>query len=159
MDHPSRFTIRRIGCLIAASALLLVPAILGMSNAGAAAVTCGASVDPYSQSASALQECGISTFPLRSEVHAQDGSTTYTYNVEGDTTTYTVPPASFDFSTATPAQLAEYNVPPSANLKNLTIVTPPAFLAALPQVSAATSPNWSGWATQTNTNAFYTSGG
>ena len=135
---PARrfLTIRRAGYLFVGSALLLVPAISGTSQASAAAVACGASVDPYTQSASALRECGIPTFPLLSEVHSQDGSTTYTYNVEGDVTTYTIPPANFDFSTATPAQIAEYNVPPSANLKNLTIVPPPAFLVALPEVSA-----------------------
>jgi hypothetical protein len=130
-----------VGAVLLVVALAVVAIVMATGAAGgsvqhpAAAVACGASVDPYAQSASALQKCGIPTFPLLSEVHSQDGSTTYTYNVEGDITTYTIPPANFDFSTATPAQIAEYNVPPSANLKNLTIVTPPAFLVALPAVS------------------------
>jgi ABC-type Na+ efflux pump permease subunit len=130
-----------VGAVLLVVVLAVVAIVMATGAAGgsvehqAAAVACGASVDPYTQSASALQACGIPTFPLLSEVHSQDGSTTYTYNVEGDVTTYTIPPSNFDFNTATPAQIAEYNVPPTANLKNLTIVPPPAFLVAPPKVS------------------------
>jgi hypothetical protein len=116
-------------------ALLLVPALTAIGHAGATG-SCGG--DPYRHSAAELHACGIQTYPLLSTVQNADGSTTYTYNVEGDVTTYRLPPAGFDFTKATQAQLDEYNIPPGTNLSNLKFVTPPPFFT-----NSTMSDSWS----------------
>ena len=110
------------------AAVLVSVALLGARAATASSSTCFG--DPYSYTQQQLHACGVRTFPLLSKIENADGSTTYTYNVEGDATTYRIPPPNFDFTTATPAQLNEYNIPPGTQLSNLHIVTPPPFLAA-----------------------------
>lgn len=145
------------GVLITIGALaLMIPLTSGSGPAAADASICGTSFNPYAQDAATLQSCGIPTYPLMSKVTAGDGSTTYTYNVEGDQTTYTVPPAGFNFATATAAQLAEYGVPPTAQLSNLSIVPPPSSLVSIPAVRAGDSPNWAGWSTSSTSNTFNT---
>lgn len=108
---------------------IAVASLAGAAGLAAAGATGSCGGDPYRHSAAELHACGIQTYPLLSTVQNADGSTTYTYNVEGDVTTYRLPPAGFDFTKATQAQLDEYNIPPDANLSNLKFVTPPPFLA------------------------------
>jgi hypothetical protein len=162
MTHPPghRFALPRAALLAAGSLALIIPFAHGTSFAAAATSTasiCGTSFDPYKQDAATLKSCGIPTYPVISMVTAADGSTTYSYDVEGDLSTYTVPPSGFDFASATPAQLAEYGVPAGAQLSNLSIVPAPPFLVSIPGTSGATSGFWSGWSTSADSNLFNTS--
>ena len=135
--------------------------------AAAAGPSCGSSFDPYSVDASTLSACGIQSYPLLSDTTMADGSHVYSYDVQGDTTTYTVPPAGFDMASASPAQLAEYGVPPAppvgtsaygvweASLQKMHILTPPSFLVSIPVSADGNSANWAGWEGMSSSSTTY----
>lgn len=106
---------------------------------------------------SQLTTCGIGVFDRQSLTTRPDGSTEYDYNVQGVAMKYVLPPSGFDPATASPAQLAEYGVPPepadptlrqewNAMIHHLTFVTPPAYLVSLPAKAGETDLNTSNWA-------------
>jgi len=133
----------------------------------AAQPSCGSSFDPYSSDPSTLSACGIISYPLQSVATLADGSHVYTYTVEGDTTTYTVPPAGFDMASASPAQLAEYGVPPApptgtsaysvweASIQKMHILTPPSALVSVPVRADGDSNIWAGWEGMSNSSTTY----
>jgi hypothetical protein len=121
---------------------------------------CVAEFDPYKQSMAFLQECGVATYPRASTSRRPDGGTAYSYDVNGSTVTYLVPPPSYDPERATSQQLAEYGAPPrpasghgravwDAQQSKRYWVVPPPFLAASRVTGQtdwdATISNWAGY--------------
>lgn len=158
--------------VVALLAAIFVPII--SSGASTAGSTCQQPIDPYSLSSSAVAECGFTVSPLESATTTANGSTTYVYGAEGAVETFVVPPQSFDASTATAAQLAEYNIPaqpPSTQpsklalwnemVNNLHFATPPTRLISVPVAAstATTSANWSGYIDTAATNAYASADG
>ncbi len=142
------------------------PATTAPPAAAATAPTiCSTSFDAYSVSSSVLSECGVQTYPLQATSALPGGGVLYTYNVAGTTVTVAKPPTGFSAMTATAAQLSEYNLParPSdltqlslwdTTVGNAKPVSPPPFIAVLPNVKFANSLNWGGYVTTSNVN-FY----
>ncbi len=115
---------------------------------------CDASYDPYQASTFVLDVCGDKVFPLLSSQVGPDGSTTYTYQVYGDTVTAVEPAANFDPVTATAEELKELALParPSesdrdeyqswlSTVGKAKFLTPPAELISVPGVSTGAAAN------------------
>jgi len=140
--------------------LASAPASAGVSSALIATPpgNCHSSFDPYRYTRAALAACGIRTF-ARTAVRAMPGGgTSYDYSMDGGTVRTYVPPAAFDPSTATAAQLNEYGFPPRptdpgalrrwrTEMSNWKGTAPPApFLAETGvHMDSMQSPTWSGY--------------
>jgi hypothetical protein len=104
----------------------------GIASSAAAPLDCSSSFNPYSFTPAQLSSCGITTFPQASTNGLAAGGSTVNYTVNGDLVQILIPPAGFDPSTASAAQLDQYGFPP-----------PPKDPDALAQWQAMMS-NWAG---------------
>jgi hypothetical protein len=165
-SYPLKRGLRPLLATVAICAAALCAAPL------ASAATCPVSgSDPYAYTPTELHGCGIATFPRASLAQRADGSSTSVYHVGGLTYTYTTPPPGFQALTASASDLARYHIAVSrptgvstaqwrGALARLHVVTPPAFLAELTNVTSGgdsqgsasggaagdyNTTNWSGW--------------
>src|SRR4051794_25896294 len=93
-----------------AAAIVGILGLIGAAPASAEPAVCKTSFDPYKATVAQQEACGFKRFPRQSTQHNSDGSTTYTYLLEGEDVIYRVPPTGFNFLTATPEQLKEYGI-------------------------------------------------
>jgi hypothetical protein len=100
--------------LASAGAAAVIPLLSAAASPAATSISdCGSSFDPYQYTPSALAACGYATFPQVAVNAMAGGGSSYDYQLDdGGTVRFYVPPASFDPSTATDAQLDEYGFPP-----------------------------------------------
>jgi|GEM_PF-4693066 len=113
MDRSAASSRLRWGfvALVASGALLSVqPARADAASTGPA--PCGTAYDPYAYTAAALQQCGVTTYPLASSTALPGGGVSYNYDVPTGVVHFKVPPAGFDPLTATSSQLQEYDYAP-----------------------------------------------
>jgi hypothetical protein len=100
------------GSLFLAAALLvggLVAITSGLlATPAAAVVSCPSGQDPYTFSSAQMTACGDTVYPLVSVTTLPDGGKDYRYSNGSGTL---IPPSSFNPSTASDAQLTEYNLP------------------------------------------------
>ena len=149
--------------------LLALLGVIGARHAdpALAAPDCNAHTDPYSESVTDRQACGLRSFARenveRVTTGLARGSTAYNYMVDGLPMSYFVPPASFDPATASADALRALGIPtepPASNpdgqalwlamVHNMKFVAPPTTIVSVPGVTVpgptanATSSNWSG---------------
>jgi hypothetical protein len=148
--------------------LVLLPLPLVAETAGAQ-VVCNQMVtaNVYAAGADVLSQCGFTRYPLQSVSTNADGMRVYTYLVNGDEVTHTVPPTGFDFATATARQLAELHVQlPSRpsdpagqtawtnRMQHLTVAASPPFLASNGVRAGITTRPWSGYMNTSTYNQY-----
>jgi len=172
-QHPLRRNFRaRLALATFAStlAITLTFSAPGQAASPSAGPPCNSSFNPYSYQAAALVNCGMHVYPLMRTMAGAGGIQQYQYDVAGNLTVVSIPPAGFNFATATSAQLASYGIPaePSPNsparalwvkmINNLHFASAPPFLAGLANATAtyANSPNWAGYIAQGSPNTFTT---
>lgn len=160
---------RTIRAVIILGGVAVLPLLMGAVSAPQAGPSdCSSSFDPYAYTQAQVSACGYQTFSQSSVNPMTGGGFSYDYNVDGATVQFYVPPAGFNPSTATNAQLDEYGFPerptdPSAlaawqtDMNTWTgAVTPPSFLAETNSDADSTyTNNWAGFAV-TGSNAPYT---
>jgi len=114
---------------------------------------CPVNSDPYRASAEVRQVCGTRGLPERSTTSLPYGGTQYNYEQpNGQIVSLTVPPSSFDASTASPAELETFGIPPEPPVgsseypkwkamirKGIHFITPPAVLYAVPEESSTSA--------------------
>ena len=113
---------------------------------------------PYSFTPAQLSACGITTFPQASTNGLAAGGSAVNYTVDGALVQILMPPAGFDPSTASVAQLDQYGFPPQpkdpvavahwqAMMSAWTGAAPaPPFLAETTATAdSINSPVWSGY--------------
>ncbi len=66
----------------------------------------------YATPQDALKQCGFVIYPLESVTTNVAGMRVYTYRVNENLVTHTVPATGFSFANATTQQLAEFHLPP-----------------------------------------------
>src|SRR5690349_13638285 len=84
----------------------------GIASSAAAPPDCSSSFTPYSFTPAQLSTCGITTFPQDGTNGLAAGGSTVNYTVDGALIQILIPPAGFDPSTASAAQLDQYGFPP-----------------------------------------------
>ncbi|HET9102408.1 MAG TPA: G1 family glutamic endopeptidase [Solirubrobacteraceae bacterium] len=140
--------------------LLVFAAAAGAAPVATPPPNCNAAFNAYAYTQQALSSCtNIRTFPQSAVKGMPGGGTETDYNVDGVLYQYFTPPAGFNPSTATDAQLKEYGLPPrpadasgqaawDASVGKASATNPAPFLTELPGVSADTVnlANWSGYA-------------
>lgn len=163
-----------VASLVAAVPLMIAAANTRSATAAATAPSdCNSSFDPYAYTQAAVSACGYQTFPLAAVNALPDGGSSYDYSVNGSTVRFFVPPAGFDPSTATDAQLDEYGFPErptdstayarwQAEMSDWKGAAPaPPFLAeSHARADTTYSGNWAGYAvtggyTYTHAEAWY----
>jgi Peptidase A4 family len=170
---PARVRIPRL-MVIAVPLLLLSP---GAADSAVAATPapCNALVSPYTRTAPEQAACGMKSFPQTGATTVTTGpaagATEYKYRTNGLTSSYIVPPTSFNAATATPAELSAYGIPaePAAQytegramwlkmVNNLHFVVPPQALVSVPVSVPGTSANtdFDNWSGIINTSATFT---
>jgi hypothetical protein len=119
---------------------------------------CQGSFNPYSYTRAALSACSIPTYP-ESTSSLSGGGALYSYTGPNGLYSQTImPPAGFDPTTATAAQLAEYAYPPRPadpqgmalwdEIVSIPRTTPEPFMPVMSGFSAAlTNSHWSGYLT------------
>jgi hypothetical protein len=131
----------------------------GIASSATAPPDCSSSFDPYSFTPAQLATCGFTTFPQASTNGLAAGGSAVNYTVNGALVQILVPPAGFDPSTASAAQLDQYGFPPQpkdpaalagwqALMSAWTgAAAAPPFLAETTATSdTVTKTNWSGYA-------------
>ena len=141
-----------------------------VTNSAGTASSC-AGGNPYSNSAAIDEACGLTVSPLTSTSNLADGGTSYNYMVGDLSVHQIVPPANFNPSTASAAELSLYAPPmPSgataqaraawqAVVPKLHAVTPVPFLVSDPKLTygPGNSTNWAGYSDTSPSNTAYTS--
>jgi hypothetical protein len=92
--------------------LVLAAASPRLATTAAVPGDCNSSFDPYAYTQAAVNACGYTTFSRNAVNALAGGGSSYDYSVNGSNVRFYVPPAGFDPSTATAAQLNEYAFPP-----------------------------------------------
>ncbi len=111
LGHPRWTAAAGVITAIVATAFAVSPSIASTP------AKCVSGVSPYAMTPAQRKACDVVTYPLTSTTRITSGpaagATKYVYDTDGGTTTYIVPPASFDAATASPAQLQAYGIPPA----------------------------------------------
>ncbi len=106
--------------------LLALPgfAISSYATSASAAVACplqtSSSWNMYTADTATLSACDLVSYPVASVTTLPGGGTQTTYATPDGPTSEITPPANFDPATASPAQLAEYGIPPEPPASNAT---------------------------------------
>lgn len=128
-----------IACALATASIGTLSVLSAEAHAARSAAPCDSPFDPYGYSSTALNACGMRTFPLEQSMPLPDGGHSYIYDVDGLRTEYLVPPPGFDPRTASDAQLDTYGIPSrptdaadlpewQADYGDLQFAKPPPFL-------------------------------
>lgn len=139
---------------------LAMTSLTAVSADAAAPSFCEAGRSPYGLTSAQRNECGDSATPLARVQPIPGGGTTYVYEdkAEGSTTTFRVPPSTFNALTATSEELERYGVPARpmpdspaypqwvSMAEHMRFEAPPAEIITVPHRAAEdSSSNWSGY--------------
>lgn len=166
-----RRSARRLPVLVAVAAalpLILVAANPGTASSATAPPDCSSSFDPYAYTPAQLSTCGFTTFPRNATVAMDDGGGSVVhYTVAGSDARFYQPPADFDPSTASAAQLDQFGFPPKPkdpaalamwqremNAWTGAVPPPPFLVETTTTMATATSNEWAGYAVTGPTGQF-----
>lgn len=113
--HARRRPARKLAALAGAALVLPLSAAVvnpAIASSATAPPDCNSSFNPYSFTPEQLSTCGITTFPQASTNGLAAGGSAVNYTVNGALVQILIPPAGFDPSTASAAQLDQYGFPP-----------------------------------------------
>jgi|GEM_PF-3589433 len=169
MSHSQRSRLAnyqwKVASALALAVVGFIVAPVGASNAS----TCTGGTNPYGDTPTELAACGLITYPLSSSGTLSDGGSSYTYEINGASVTFYVPPAHFNPLSATEEQLKTYGISarpsPSRGVafalwvlkyRHVHIQTPPPNLISAPILNTPLiEPNWSGYIATSSSSTYY----
>jgi hypothetical protein len=169
MSHSQRSRLAIYKWKVASALALAVVGFIVAPVGASTAPTCTGGTNPYGDTPEVLAACGLTTYPLSSSGTLPDGGSSYTYEINGTSVTFNVPPAHFNPVSATEEQLKAYGIParpsPSSGVafaqwvlkyRHAHIQTPPPSLISAPLVNTPLiTSNWSGYIATNSSSTYY----